>query len=816
MKFFIKYILILTGICFFQLPLFSQIFSIKGRVIDKKTGKSIPYANVGLPTYSIGTSCNEEGDFIIKISSERLNDTLWVSSVGYTSYKALVSTIKNEPKLTIALNSTDISIDEFTFKLVDANHIIRKVLNNRPKNYATEPVMMQLFSREILKEKETNRYFLQAEGILEMYKSSVKKNEDQVRLVKGRKKNLPLYFIKDAKKYLIPEIVNGPNAGIILDVVKNPGLFILQNHQFSFSHEGYEMINDRPTYVINFTPYDSTQRNLLMSDTDFYRGKIYIDKENYALVRAVYSLSSKGLRTANNEYLNRKSKELKLKNRDYTVDYNEYNDKWYFKSGLVVNQYTHTATNLLSKIEIFTTKISIDNVNKIPERQEISIDEMLANKINHFDDSFWDEYNFIKSVESETNNEADSLSTDTLSTIETPVNDKKVDFNKISYIHNATPLSATEVAFFKGTFSQAINKATKQKKFIFLAVYAEHSEESKKLENDIAHNTEIAEMLNGFFINFKTDSESSRRKIIRQYGVKSFPHILFLTSDGDIIESWRGDIGIDSIALRISAFLTMTDYGKAFWNYQRFFNGGYRDFNLILSYAQMRKKLGVSNEPLLASLINELPKDTLDQILYKQFISNYAHDLQGATFDYVFKNRNQPLFETTLRRLIQTNVFEAATEKDENRLESILKANAQIETTPSVLEEKNEELRLLFYEKTKQINLYHECILKLLNHYYKPQVDINQQKINAEKIEKIAHYYAIENLKKDYIDALLFAILQLPNHDESAELLSAQSQLYYKKGNKNKAVELMKKSISISNNSNARLDIFSKMKNKTF
>ena len=55
-----------------------------------------------------------------------------------------------------------------------------------------------------------------------------------------------------------------------------------------------------------------------------------------------------------------------------------------------MNQYTHSATNLLSKIEIFTTKISMDSVKKIPERQEISIDEMLANKIDHFDDSFWD------------------------------------------------------------------------------------------------------------------------------------------------------------------------------------------------------------------------------------------------------------------------------------------------------------------------------------------------------------------------------------------------------------------------------------------
>ena len=816
MKISIKYVLTLMGICFFQLSLFSQIFTIKGRVIDKKTGKNIPYANVGLPTYSIGTSCNELGEFIIKISSERLSDTLWVSSVGYTSYKALISTIKNEPKLTIALNSTDISIDEFTFKIVDANNIIRKVLNNRPKNYATEPVMMQLFSREILKEKEGNRYFLQAEGILEMYKSSVKKNEDQVRLIKGRKKNLPLYFIKDAKKYLIPEIVNGPNAGIILDIVKNPDLFILQNQQYSFSHEGYEMINDRPTYIIGFTPYDSTQRNLLMRDADFYKGKIYIDKENYALVRAEYSLSSKGLRTANNEFLNRKSKELKLKNRDYTVDYSEYNGKWYFKSGLVVNQYTHTATDILSKIEIYTTKIARDSVKKIPKRYEISIDEMLANKINYFDDSFWDEYNFIKSAESETNMEADSLSTDSLSTAELSDSDEKVDFSKVPYIHNTTPVSATEVNFFKGTINQAINQATKQKKFIFLILYGEQSEESKKLEEEMTHHTEIAEMLNGFFINFKVDTGSIRRKIMRRYGVKSLPHILFLTSEGDIVESWSGDIGIDSIALRISAFLAMTDHGKVFWHYQQYFYGGYRDFNLILSYAQMRKRLGISNEPLLASLLNELPKDTLAKISYKQFISNFAHDLQGTVFDYVFKNRNQPIFETTLRRLILTNVLEAGTEKDENRFEMILKINAQIETTPSVLEEKNAELRLLFYEKSKQYDEYHNCALKLVNQYYIPQTEIKQQKTIAGKIEKIAHLYAVESFKKDYIDALLLVILELPNHDTFAELLSAQSQLYYKKGNTNKAIELMQKSITTNNNADFRIQILAKMKKKAF
>jgi CarboxypepD_reg-like domain len=375
---------------------YTQIVTLQGKIIDSLTQKGIPYVNIGFPKYSIGTSANENGDFILKIPDEKMKDTLVFSSIGYTSFKTTASQITDiEFNKKIALKPNDIKLKEVVIKAFNGKKLVDIFLKKRFENYGTDPVMMQVFCRETMKERDTERYFTQSEGILEMYKASVKYEDDHVRMIKGRKK--PLSNVHN--RQVIPQIVNGPNTGIILDIVKSSRHFLLQNRQFHFVFSGYESINDHVAYVVDFTPRDSTIRVLYNTDFDFYKGKIYLDTATFAMIRADFVLSIRGVRVANILLENSESP-LVLVNRTFVVNYSEFNQKWYFNSAKIENHYTHEKAKLqlTHKIENVVTQITTQNVRKFSRKDDINDNDSLEDSVEVFNDAFWDDYNFIKSI----------------------------------------------------------------------------------------------------------------------------------------------------------------------------------------------------------------------------------------------------------------------------------------------------------------------------------------------------------------------------------------------------------------------------------
>ena len=57
-------------LCLHFLTLNAQILTFQGQVVDATTQTGIPYVNIGFPKQSIGTSSNEMGAFVIKISKD--------------------------------------------------------------------------------------------------------------------------------------------------------------------------------------------------------------------------------------------------------------------------------------------------------------------------------------------------------------------------------------------------------------------------------------------------------------------------------------------------------------------------------------------------------------------------------------------------------------------------------------------------------------------------------------------------------------------------------------------------------------------------
>ena len=102
---------LIISILFFPFFSFSQT-TLRGTIFDKANSTKIPYATVGLMKENIGVNADENGDFILKLKSSKLNDTLIVSSVGFVTQKISIANIL-DTNINILLAEQITILDEF-------------------------------------------------------------------------------------------------------------------------------------------------------------------------------------------------------------------------------------------------------------------------------------------------------------------------------------------------------------------------------------------------------------------------------------------------------------------------------------------------------------------------------------------------------------------------------------------------------------------------------------------------------------------------------------------------------------------------------
>ena len=124
----------------------AQNFEIKGTVSDN--GMAVPFANIYLKNTDMGTSSNEDGFYLIRVSNSG-NYTLIVSALGYAPYQRKIILGKNEPVvLDISLQSSMESLDEM---------VVTGTL--KPVSRLESPVPVEVYSPKFFKKNPTASIF---------------------------------------------------------------------------------------------------------------------------------------------------------------------------------------------------------------------------------------------------------------------------------------------------------------------------------------------------------------------------------------------------------------------------------------------------------------------------------------------------------------------------------------------------------------------------------------------------------------------------------------------------------------------------------
>ena len=407
--------------------LFSQYTAVRGRVLDAATGRPLAYVNVGIPERGIGTATNDDGSFLLKVPARYSNSTLQASFIGYRTFRQPVNIINKV--LRIELQPVAEQLNTVTITPGQGRDIVRRAIAAIPRNYSRTATGGTAFYRESLIGKDGAYNYL-AEGVLRVYKTRYKsEKEGTVSLIEGRMLNL--------RNPLDTNVSSGFTSGHMavhrFDIVKNRLEFL---DEFLLPYYHYEVTdvtyyNDRPVYVIAFGPgaksglvgEERVNVQLERDDDRFkskpkkrgrrggllgailrgenynsqdrryermarYTGKVYIDTDSYAVLRAEFETTPEGIKKYNDYPFYSGS----WRGNYYVVNYRQLGDTWYFSDAL--REGTHKSGRIYSN-DVRMTEFAEGTAQPIPYLERMNRRSQFVDQTGSYDEDFWQDYNVL-------------------------------------------------------------------------------------------------------------------------------------------------------------------------------------------------------------------------------------------------------------------------------------------------------------------------------------------------------------------------------------------------------------------------------------
>ncbi len=397
------YLLISVITLFFPFLSYGQDYKlITGKIGDSSTGKPLPFASVLLLNTTISNITNADGIFTLKIPAAlSLADSLEINYLGYKSKIVPLKEFVVKRLKTLYLEPSAINLQGITVRPEDALELFKAAFSrDRIKNnYPQKTCGLTGFYREII--KKGNQYMALNEAVLDISKVSyTAASFDNLAIYKGRGSQN-----KKVSDTLFLQLQGGPLSSMYLDVAKynfvGTDLFSAPLYYNFWLGPGIYK-DGKNIYTLYFDQKDS------VSDV-LFRGKLFIESESLAVIRAEFSMNVEDKPGAWKEFVKKKPGNLNIgvEYAKYVVNYKKYGSKWYYDYGRIdlkfnarykgkwlKNRYTIVS-------ELAVTDIENNAALKIEGQKRIRPRDIITSKVNDFtDENFWENYNIIEPDES--------------------------------------------------------------------------------------------------------------------------------------------------------------------------------------------------------------------------------------------------------------------------------------------------------------------------------------------------------------------------------------------------------------------------------
>jgi len=383
--------------------------TLRGKVIDQVTKEPLPFAHIGIPKIGIGTTTSEKGEFEFKVPQNVFEEELTVSFLGYQSFSKKVKHLRN-PSTIKLVQSEEGLLEVEVLGPAAVENIIRKAVKRIPKNYPTHGHTDLAFYRESRTNNDSTYIYL-AEGVLNVYKKSYKSSkEGQVSLVQGRKINLANPLDTTIRR----GFTSGHMAPHRFDFVYNREDFLQEEFfpVYEYWIESMTTYNGKAVYIIGFNK-DYNAKDIYKEKGKIIRkgqnersgfkwwnigprkkkkikarmkGRVYIEKESYAIIKGEFEITPDGLKKYNDYPLYSGN----WKGNSYVVNYQKIGDKWFFSDAFRKGLYGGGGiyTN-----EVKMTQINPQKSSPLPYLDRMTRNQQFTKMTGNYDPDFWANYN---------------------------------------------------------------------------------------------------------------------------------------------------------------------------------------------------------------------------------------------------------------------------------------------------------------------------------------------------------------------------------------------------------------------------------------
>lgn len=368
-------------------------FTMEGILQDRYTGEPIAFGSVGLKEAPIGTISNQNGEFRLHIPDSLREAHLYFSHLGYQPQELACSVFERHP-LSISLEPKVISIQEVIVRRVHALQLVQQMMEQVETNYSRQPVYLTTFYREGIERKKD--FVSLSEAVFKIYKTPYQafSSADQVKLLKMRR-----ISNQQEKDTLITKMKSGINACLMLDLMKHPPDFLSPDGDrfYTYVHTDIAVVDDRLANVISFEQRSPT-------DMPLYKGDLYIDTDNNALLRATFEIHPRYIKKAAGMFVEKKSKHLRITPEKviYTVTYKPWNGIYYINHirgdlhfKIKKRRQLFNTTSLHTWFEMVTCKTDTMHVNRFARSETLPTRSVFSETHFTYDESFWEGFNVI-------------------------------------------------------------------------------------------------------------------------------------------------------------------------------------------------------------------------------------------------------------------------------------------------------------------------------------------------------------------------------------------------------------------------------------
>jgi hypothetical protein len=367
-------------------------FFLKGKLIEDRREKPVPYASVSVFNKPIGTISNSDGEFLLKLHPDNIRDTVVISCMGYA--QILIPAYKLLDEDLFILKPISIRIKEVRVTSVTPENLLSNIHRNLEKNYSANSQLMKAFYRETV--QQDGAYISVSEAVIDVLKSPYTNTlrNDLVRLVKGRKSPDVQPF-----RWLNFKMQGGPFTIVKLDVVKTNESFIDESfqNQYKYSIERVIWYNEAPVYVVHFEPVSSRV-------FPGFIGEMYVHRETFAIVHANFRFNRSSLQEATSTMIKKKPRGVKARPTyvEYTVNYQQYKGKWHLSMAQAVVSFKVRSkreklnSEFYSVSDLLITDIQPTALKRFQSEERFNPNDVFVERIGNFDEKFWENYNIIK------------------------------------------------------------------------------------------------------------------------------------------------------------------------------------------------------------------------------------------------------------------------------------------------------------------------------------------------------------------------------------------------------------------------------------